>query len=487
MISQPSGRRGAQRPRWQHLPPGKVSSAGGEAVALAKSVGLILDPWQAWVLDEACAEDRDGRWCASTVGLIVPRQNGKNEILVAHQLACLFLWDVELIVHSAHKFDTAQEHYRRLQEVIRGSDALMDLMPATRNQGFTEANGKEQIETRAGNRIKFKARSGGSGRGFSGNVIVFDEAMDLPAASLGSMIPALSAKTMQDDAGVQIWLTSSAPHSASHVLHELRARGHQGDADDELFYAEWGNEPGTDPDDLDALAAANPGLNVRIAESFIRKTEQPLLAKSNEFGRERLGIPDPADDGTSPFPPGTWLACADPESRPGPEAQVSLALDVHPDLASASIAGAGARADGLTDVALLDWRVGTHWLVSAVAELTQRLDVPVMVDPRSAAGGFIDDLEKAGVTVVEIKTADLVSACVKFQRAVVDATLRHRGQPELDAAVNGAAVRTVGEGWAWTRLTSKVDISPLVASTLAVGGLDQTPKGGGFAFVFGGS
>jgi hypothetical protein len=50
-------------------------------------------------------------------------------------------------------------------------------------------------------------------------------------------------------------------------------------------------------------------------------------------------------------------------------------------------------------------------------------------------------------------------------------SLRHLGTPELDAAVAGAITRPLGDAWAWSRKSSSVDISPLVASTMALWGL----------------
>jgi hypothetical protein len=49
-------------------------------------------------------------------------------------------------------------------------------------------------------------------------------------------------------------------------------------------------------------------------------------------------------------------------------------------------------------------------------------------------------------------------------------TLRHLGQEELDAAVEGAAKRPMGDAWLWSRKNSTVDISPLVGCTLALWG-----------------
>jgi hypothetical protein len=49
--------------------------------------------------------------------------------------------------------------------------------------------------------------------------------------------------------------------------------------------------------------------------------------------------------------------------------------------------------------------------------------------------------------------------------------LRHRGTQELSVAVAGARKRTLVDAWAWSRKSSSVDISPLVACTLAFWGV----------------
>jgi hypothetical protein len=70
--------------------------------------------------------------------------------------------------------------------------------------------------------------------------------------------------------------------------------------------------------------------------------------------------------------------------------------------------------------------------------------------------------------VVQVKTREAVQACGSFLSAVMDGTVAHLAQPELDRAVANADKRPVGDGgWLWSRLRSSVDISPLYAVTLA--------------------
>src|SRR5271154_6629252 len=104
MTSATSGPIGAQRPRVDHKPRHKHST-GPEAIELAASAGLILDDWQQYILTNWLGETTDGRWSASTIGLMVSRQNGKGALLEARELAGLFLLEEPVIIHTAQEQD----------------------------------------------------------------------------------------------------------------------------------------------------------------------------------------------------------------------------------------------------------------------------------------------------------------------------------------------------------------------------------------------
>ena len=61
----------------------------------------------------------DGQWQTREVGLNVPRQNGKGEILIARELFGLFELGERLVIHTAHEFKTSAEHFQRLEAVVR--------------------------------------------------------------------------------------------------------------------------------------------------------------------------------------------------------------------------------------------------------------------------------------------------------------------------------------------------------------------------------
>lgn len=215
-ISPPAVLLGSQVPRYRLVPPA-ASSAAQEAVELAASAGLHLDPWQAEVLEGALGERPDGRWTATEVGLIVPRQNGKGSILEARELAGLYLFGEQLLLHSAHEFKTAQEAFRRVLSLIQNTPDLDSRVKRVRT-----SHGEEGIELLSGQRLRFVARSTGSGRGFTGDLVVLDEAYNLPAEAVAALLPTLSARP-----NPQLWYTSSAPlpRMESASLRRLCKRG----------------------------------------------------------------------------------------------------------------------------------------------------------------------------------------------------------------------------------------------------------------------
>jgi phage terminase large subunit-like protein len=228
-------------------------------------------------------------------------------VLEALELAALFLDDfgVDLILHSAHEFKTASEAFRRIQ-------ARIDNHPSFRRrvrQVYLQ-RGAESIELKNGKRLRFIARSGGSGRGFSADLVILDEAYELGDAAMAALLPTLSARP-----NPQIWYTSTAGLPSSSQLGLVRERGLRGD-DPSLAFFEWSVDPDAyDPADPACWAQANPGMGIRITPEYIAK-ERAALAP-DEFARERLSIGSyPVDGGAwEVVRADTWSACSAPGMR----------------------------------------------------------------------------------------------------------------------------------------------------------------------------
>lgn len=445
---------GAQRPRRHALPRRRVGSAGPDACEFAEGLGYELDDWQRWCIDGIFSEDDQYRLCATMVLILVSRQNGKNVILEVIELYAFYVLEWREIIHTAHLQDSSAGHMERLRLVI---EANQEILPPTK---FIEANGKERIvRTDTRGQIRFMTRSKKIGRSKSPRLIVLDEALFVTDDQVSAILPSMSAQSMKADQPILVY-TSSAPIPESMVLHRHVARFAAGDLDG--FFADWGSPVGTDPNDVDAWYASNPGLGIRISEAWVREQELAQMDPMG-FAIERLGVIFAPDESTSELP--EWPTCLDAASQM--VGKPAVAVDVAPDLSWVSIAVAGARADKLTHVEVVERLTSVDDAVEVLKKLHKAHGRPIHLDPRAAAAAMIPDLLAAKVPVVEISTADLAKSCAHLKQLVKDGKVKHRGQIPLDQAVRSAAIRSIGDGWAWTRKATTVDISPLVAVTLA--------------------
>ncbi|MET7914453.1 terminase [Streptomyces avermitilis] len=473
--------RGVQTPRLFTAPPTFTSSAGQEAVELAAMAGLHLFPWQQEVLDIGMRERPDGKWSAFECCVNVPRQNGKGGIIEARQLAGLYLLGEYLIIHSAHEFKTSRVAFQRILSLIEGCYDLRKRVKKVLNN-TTETS----ITLNTGQSLQFLARSGGSGRGFTGDCNILDEDMILGDNAMGALMPTMSAIE-----NPQLWYLGSAGIGGPSVqLARLRRRAlaalEAGEPDPSLAYFEWSVDPHRDEcaqdctehdgsDDLAAWAKSNPSLGYLINPEFVRN-ERASLGTSGVFERERLGVGDyPSDEADTWQVIGedAWRSLAAAESAPSDP--VSFSIDVTPERSHAAIAVAGAWRGG-THVEIVEHRPGTGWVVERAKELHKKWNPRCwVVDGGGPAGSLIADLEDEetglGVTVVQPKARDIASACGQFYDAVTEQNLSHLDQAPLATALAGAQKRPLGDAWAWARRGVSVDISPLVAGTLAKWGL----------------
>lgn len=450
-------------------------SLGPRAVELAGSAGLVADDWQAEVAEGILALDESERFSHFESGLNVARQNGKDGVLEIVELHALFEWPGQnLIIHSAHEFATAQEHQLRLEALIQNSPELH--MRVKDRGGYKHANGQESINLKDGSRIIFKARTKGGTRGFSGDLLVWNEAMVLPNAVVGAMMPTLRASDAPY--GPMIIYAGSAVDQEVHeygiVWARVRERGIAGEPG--LCYFEWSAHVDVArPDDLsddqvmdrEHWAQANPALGVRIDPEHMALEMASMPTRTAAV--ELLGVGDwPATDGTEDtlISPEEWAECelhewefVDP---------VCIAFDISPDRRS-SIVVSGRTDLGHMGVEVINSRAGTGWVPQRMAELYAKHEIAEVVcdgfGPAAAIARAIDD---AGITIKRLDSGDYGKACGLFVDSVGEKTLRHLGQEELNNAIRGAKPRPLVDRWAWSRTKSTIDISPLVAATLAL-------------------
>lgn len=448
------------------LPPGDQSprilagprartSAGVEAVELAASVGLFLDPWQESVLDYTLRERPNGSWAAFEVGLCVPRQNGKGSILEARELAGLLLFGEQLIIHSAHEFKTSIEAMRRLEGLLVESGVRFKPRNSHGQEGF-EIPAQDLVPK--GARIMFQTRTKAGGRGLSGDLVILDEAMILTTEAVGALMPTLAARP-----NPQIWYTGSAVdenvHANGEVFSSVRQRAIDGDSP-RLCYMEWSNKPGADPADPHVRAQSNPGVGYRITHEYIDAEYQALKHSPRTFAVERLGI------GVWPKMMGTRVPVISAEAwnQMGPLSKQTAKLtgprtvvvERTSDRRTWVIAAAQRTADGRVHLEIGYSRpVSDAEAVGAVVEVVGAWNPAVVViSARSSADELTPLLERSGIELTMANTADEAEAAGGFLNAALDGRLSHSNQPDMNAAVGSAVKRELPGGggrFAWDR------------------------------------
>lgn len=473
----------SQAPRL-HVAPRADKTYGDVAADFASRFGLTLDPWQRLVLDDWLAH-RGGRWASRNCGLSVPRQNGKNAVLEVRELFGTVLLG-EKFLHTAHEVKTAKKHFRRLQhffgsqknDPIAKYPELNALVAEVR-----KVNGEEAIILTNGGSIEMAARSKSSGRGFTVDVVVFDEAQQLDDDALEALAPTKSSGPLGNP---QVIYTGTPPgpnaqgevftrQRASVLKKAVRARcwhewskvGRLGMGDGEVNL-----------DDRANWFETNPALGSRRMPVEIAEDDREDLSDGG-FARERLGMwADDNPDLARVIPADAWrdhIATELPAEGAPPAA---IGLDRWHD-GTTAIAGAWRQGDSThVELLALDAVKDATGVVDWLAERAGR-KIPVLIAADSPAASLAADLIARKVKVRLLAGPDFARSCQAFVDDAIDGPMTHGvvdtetgeilAQPQLSDALAGATKLAYGKAgaWVWDRRQPDNDISPLVAATLA--------------------
>lgn len=464
-MSSPSvARTGSQKPRIETRPKFANEAAGVEAIELAESVGLHLDPWQQHIVRVALAESEDGRYAASEVGFLVARQNGKGGALEAIALHGLFLVEDPLTLWTAHQFKTSSEAFLRMKGWIEGSDDLR-----RRVKRIVSAHGEEGFELVAGPRLRFLARSKSSGRGFSPQRIIFDEAQELAKVAAEAMLPSMRAQWNR-----QAIFTGTVPgpeiNNPEHWTR-VRDRGRRGES--RLAWMEWSPKDSEDPEKAPLLDLsnhkvwldANPGVGFREGLTVETIEADHAALDLDSFSRECASVwPTMQEINLDAlFGTGMWQSCAVDIEPPRPAA-LGIAVSIGRDHASIGAASSG----DCPHLGSVVRAPGVAWVVTEAKRLQKQYACPVVLDEKGPAESLIEDLRAAGVKVTTVSTDEYLGACANLFDLVQRQGVSHGNYTDLNAAVGSAQKRIVSDRFAWGRKSG--DVSMLEAVTLALHG-----------------
>lgn len=496
---------GVPRVRW--VQPAHEEHDADDAIFFASSYGLIPDLWQASILCSWLGRRRNGRWTHPRCGLAVPRQNGKNGGLEVRELFGLVVLH-EAILHTAHQVKTSRKAFKRLKHFFGETDddpdakfpELNALVAEVRNTNGQEAIvlkdvwlvdgievrskgrpvGRRVERVAAGGFIEFATRTQRGGRGTTYDLLVIDEAQHLSEEDLAAVRPVISS-ARGGNAQVIYLGTPPDPEKISEGVGQAwtRIRAGAGKAKD-LAWIEYGAPDGPMPDldDVELLYAANPSLEVRHGNGDFGLSLDVIFGEDGHGG-EKADL-TPADYARERL--GWW---GNPEAKthrgvidmsqwrelkvPGNTVPTSglLVVDCSPDQEWTTVALA-APGEGGRPLVLVQHEEGTSWAGARVEAMADGLQLVEAVSLTPTAAHLTTALTAAGVAHQILSKADVRAACTPFQLMIPAGEFEHVGQPELEAAARQAITRYVGGVQEWDTRNPKIDISPLVASSVAV-------------------
>lgn len=434
-------------------------------------------PWQWDVANVAGELNDDGSgFRYSTIVLSVPRRAGKSTLVLAANLDRLdVIPDARCWYTCANGREVAAKLFRDEWEPM--------VAPLSRLYRVRKSQGSEGVHKRRGSsRLQLFAPTATALHSTNVDTATVDEAfaadIDEGEGIMSGITPAQLTRPWR-----QTWIVSAGGTIASTWWDRWLTAGAQGLPGVAMF--DWGADasaPDYDPANPAVWASAHPTAGIAFPMSVL-EAEWGLRTDDAAFERAYLNVwPRPSEALTaSGVDLDAWRTASAPTVAPG--RVTAIALDVAGDRSSASLAVAGPHATDPARIAVeVTWTGRVADLAAAVrAARAAHRGVPVVADSLVAAS-VVAELARAKVVVDPVGAGDHARACGHFTDRLTAATITHRAQAVLDDAVMGAARRPLGDAWLWSRRRSTVDISPLVAVTLAAWAA-ATRRGGGRAAV----
>lgn len=454
-----SGPKLSEAARHVILPAGIVSTGFPSVRDTCARLGITFDAWQEGAATAILGKNAEGLYAADAVAMSIPRQVGKTFLIGSIIFALCIKEPGLLVLWTAHRTPTANETFQDMRAMCEREELKPHITSATAPMG----NGV--VKFRNGSRILFGAREQGFGRGFKKvALVVFDEAQILTQNAIDDMIPAMNRAANP----LIVYIgTPPKPSDRGEVFINLRQEALSGESDDTL-YIEFSADEDADPSDREQWAKANPSFPRWTPARAMLRMKKNLGAES--FMREALGIWD-GNAQLGAFSSGSWGRRAT-EAAPSRPAALGVACDVDQVwLSLGAVSSDEVPHLGAVHRERIEKRA---WFVSEVARIQKEHGCAVAIDKRGPASFLIPDLEEAGVELTVASLDDFVQACADIRSAVELGRVTHGDYTDLNAAVDAAGWRTVGDRRAFARKNG--DIAMLEAVTLALWGSVQVPE-----------
>ena len=453
---------GAIKPRVMSLPL-KGKSRGDEFAAFAESIGYTLDPWQKYIADDFLTMDDEGAFIRKSIAVIVSRQNGKTLLAALRILAGLFVFGEKSIIAMSSNRAMALTTFRQVVSIIESNESLRCQVKLNIGKVGRFGSGTECIELKNGARYEIVAATRDGARGKSADLLFIDELREISEEAWKAAKPTTRARP-----NAQTFMCSNAGDAFSTVLKNLRDRAISYPAQS-LGWYEYSAPQHSKIDDRKAWALANPSLGIRISEAVLAEalsTDTPETFRTESLTQWISSL-------SSPWPLGSWEACANTQLKLAPGPVTFFGFDVAQGRRTASLMAGQYLDDGTIAVGMLDaWRsdnaVDDLVIAAKIKEHADKYKPQLILFDHYATASIAARLTASALKCEDVSGQRFYQASGDLLDAIVAKRVVHASQPALDEQMNACAAKTNDASWRLVRRASAGDISGPIALAMIV-------------------
>lgn len=451
-----------QTPTFEANIPDDLSGDGRMACELASAYFGDPLPWQPHLLDAMLARDERDRYVLRSIGISVPRQNGKSWVVRAR---CFYgALNGEKILYTCQHGDTSDQMFQELAQAFEdeSNPELHYLLLAVRR-----TNGQQAIKLRNGGLIRFTTRTDSLARGKTYDVLIYDEAQELTEKQQAASLPAISAGAKHNPQTIYLG-TPPNPDNIGTVFLSLHEAVHSGKS--KMGWIEWGATEIGDVNDEARWYEFNPSMGILLDHAAVKGEAEQM--QPDVFARERLGWWSPVGGkGIYALISKKWRDC-EVASAPR-EGKLAFGVKFSHDSLHAAVSWALADRDGPSYVELYDVMGSSGGTVAISDMLLRNRDeiACVCIDGKSGADALRRRMLDGGFpkTALVMGTPAIVQAASSMLSDEVNAgTLSHIASPALDDSATGSLKRDVGrDGWGFADGPNSM-AAPIESASLAL-------------------
>jgi len=470
-------RYGDQKPRIDVYQNGDIWLAD-KTIELLEHYGLKLLPWQKAVLYRWMALDEDGKWVNPDCGLLVPRQNGKSELLIARIIGGMVFLG-EALIYTAQSETTVSEIKRRIQRFFYDADEeIRDMLTDEFDQ---EPKSLDYVELRNRGRCVFRTRTRTNGLGSTNDVLILDEDQEETDGQQEALLPTISSGKKQNYQTIRAGTPPSGGGQGT-VFIRLRKSVLDGKSHD-VCWQEWSVDTITEPSDEEAWYKANPSLGYFLMKAAVRSESTKMAIDS--FNKMRLGWVAGVENMRA-ISDDQWLPLSVKAVQLPENPSLVYAIKFAPDGSSVSLAVGVQMPSGKVHIELVERKqmsAGTHWLTAwLLAENRWRKCAKIIIDGAAGTQLLVEELvrseRKMSKKILTPNVKEAGAAYASFYEGIEHKLLTHFDQPALNVSIRTVKRRGIGKDgmFGYASMNNDIQSDPTEAVAFAYYGAIRFKK-----------